>query len=319
MSSHPSFHTPIPSKKSISDSSISSSETKKSSPSSSDDINTLIDEHIEEAKVSCPVVLIKNFSDKYPTIDADTLFSEHSQVRLAITSEDTLIIKDMPSPPHEVANRFFERKFGRINSILSNGDEDSPILSFGSTTIRYGRFNRYEADSSYRNKFAPEYFDNQGRLIPGINIEIGYSESIGSLFTTANAYLQNSHVNMVISVKIVGRNDKAEELISFVHKRSVAEIFMEPPISFGRPLSDSTRATLASLINMEELIEVPEQGHSVIDGEDLYSIVIPRNILWMEAEHAQPVNAGDHRIYLYDMLRVLRNHKCLDEGIVIPN
>jgi hypothetical protein len=93
MSSLADKHTPLPLKRSISDSLTPSAEAKKSSPGSFDDIDELIADHIEQAEESCPVALVENFSVKYPNFNIDKLFSDHREVRLAITCEDTLILK----------------------------------------------------------------------------------------------------------------------------------------------------------------------------------------------------------------------------------
>jgi hypothetical protein len=315
MSSTTDPHTPLPLKRSISDSFTPSSEAKKSSPSSLKEIDGLIAAHIETAKVSCPVELLEHFSHNYSLVDLDNIFNDHREVRLAITSEDTLIIKDMPTPPHEVANRFFQNEFCRYNIDLT-GKPNRPMTSLGSTTTRYDDlWSRYEADSSFRNMHSPTRVDDRHRLIPSIIIEIGYSETINSLFRTANVYLGNPDIHIVISVKIVGSNDKAKELICFVHKRSPGGILLESAISFGLPMSEATRAAILPWLEGTPLIEVPNDYHSQI-RQDLYSIIIPHEILWVGVDEAiQPADASDYRIYLYDMLELLHDAQCLGEGI----
>jgi hypothetical protein len=122
---------------------------------------------------------------------------------------------------------------------------------------------------------------------------------------------------MVISLKIVGGNDMARELICFVHKRSRGEILFESAISFGLPMSCATRDAVSPWLEGTPLIEVRDGQHSQI-RQNLYSIVIPHEILWQGVDEAmQPVDARNCRIYLFDILELLHYAQCLGEGIAI--
>jgi Uma2 family endonuclease len=184
MSSTIDIHTPLTFKSSGPASFTPSAEAKKNSPTSLKEIDALIADNIETAEVSCPVILVEHFSRHYSFIDLDKLFSDHREVRLAITNDDKLIIKDMPTPLHELVNRFFQNEFASLNKDLS-GKSYLPMISLGSTTTRYDElYNRYEADSSFRNMHAPVHVDDRGQSIPSIVVEIGFSETIESLFQT---------------------------------------------------------------------------------------------------------------------------------------
>lgn len=109
-------HTSVLRKSLTLDRSLPSPEAKTRTRRSLDEINDLISSDV--AIVSCPVVVVNEFSTHYPKIDVDKLFSDHREVRLALTIEDNLIIKDLPTQPHEVVKRVMENKISSFNSIL---------------------------------------------------------------------------------------------------------------------------------------------------------------------------------------------------------
>jgi hypothetical protein len=174
---------------------------------------------------------------------------------IALRSGDIILV-EFPSSPHEAIIRGIEQMIGIYNGRISNR-HSKPIRSLGSARTKYGHGNVFEADISCTNGFIPPHgfpTDTRGAIIPTFVIEVGFSESLVSLCTTALAYLANEVVRMVVSIKLIGsfqqHHHNVTAMFCLVHEKDAVTnaIRVVHVINFGPPRIFS-RSFLQTLSN----------------------------------------------------------------------
>eukprot|EP01031_Cornospumella_fuschlensis_P027947 gene27947-33746_t len=191
-------------------------------------------------------------------------------------------------------------------------------------SVRYGPVNTcLESDESFANNFTrPEDVpkDPRGNVIPSIVFEVACSESYTSVQETASIYLENVHVQMIISIKVILREGFISQLYCFVHSR----VDNNPPfsvpikvISFG---PEAHRLSIQTIIHRTHVAEENFVGigrNVVLAGaddypaalqgnEDVFSAIIPEAAI----RYPRPVVPG-HPVLPPCVFRLLDIVECL--------
>jgi hypothetical protein len=162
----------------------------------------------------------------------------------AITVSNELIIRELPSSPHEAVITSIEFAVCAEN-IRRTGKHTAPLHCLRSRRTNYlSTLSRssYEADTSFRNMNIGDPPTERNRtLIESIIFEVGFSESIDSLVNTGFHYLSNIHVKIVISVKLIGSGNRVDEMVYIVQERDRrGQPIITRAVNFGPPLSEAT-------------------------------------------------------------------------------
>lgn len=242
--------------------------------------------------------------------------------KMALISSKVVII-EYPSEIHEWISREFNGCIIRYN-MHATGHHRTPLRSLGSTRVRYGPANTcLESDESLANGFTrPEDVpkDPRGNVIPSIVFEVACSESYTSVQETASIYLENVHVQMVISIKVILREGLISQLYCVVHSR----VDNNPPFSVPiKVISFGPEANPLSIQAILHRTHVAEEnfvgiGRNVVlagaddypaalqGNDDVFSVIIPEAAI----RYPLPV-VPDHPVLPPCVFRLLDIVECL--------
>jgi hypothetical protein len=245
-----------PSREIFTDSASYSLETKKASLEARENLLNMFDKVVRNCYdtgntefASYPVIVTKDLSE-YLGIDDQEDFlqalderSHSHKACYAITINNELIIRELPSSPHETTISSIEYTVCAEN-IRRTGEDRVPLSCLRSRRINYVSTSpsSYEADTSFRDMdIGDPPTDQNGTVIGSIIFEIGFSESIDSLIDTGFHYLSNENVKIVISVKLIGSGNRVDELIYIILERDRrGRQNITRAVNFGPPLCETT-------------------------------------------------------------------------------
>jgi hypothetical protein len=172
----------------------------------------------------------------------------------------------------------------------------------GSTTTQYGDRDVLETDLSFINGFIPLQDcprDDRGANIPTFIIEVGYSETYASLYSTARIYLANDAVRMVISIKLIGRfQNEVTGMICIIYEKDHANtIRISRVINFGAPsfhcvsIEAITRTTGYNLDQVEGIGFGYDGEYPFPRNHPTFSVIIPAGIVWYGVAEEVVMNA----------------------------
>lgn len=217
----------------------------------------------------------------------------HCRPRVALKN-GKIIFVEYPSPPHEIVLRCIEQRLGAFNEDIS--DSISLLFPLGSSRTIYGPGNVFETDCSFQNGFnQPQGYpkDARGATLPIFIIEVGFSESVTSLTSTAEIYLQNPVVQMVISIKLLGKYENnihnVHTMICLVHEKNPENqqsritrvINFGPPRQIRRLFVDSIENATNFPREHFEGVDFTYFGAYPFEGNHpTFSITVPSRIIW---------------------------------------
>jgi hypothetical protein len=176
----------------------------------------------------------------------------------AITGSNELIIRELPSSPHEAVITSIEFTICAEN-IRRTGKYTVPLHCLRSRRTNYLSTSRssYEADTSFRNmNIGDPPTDRNKTVIGSIIFEVGISESIDSLVNTGFYYLSNIHVKIVISVKLIGSGNRVDEMVYIVQERDRrGQPIISRAVNFGPPLCEATVASIQRCLSSRVRLE----------------------------------------------------------------
>jgi Uma2 family endonuclease len=235
-----SFSTPVKQKTVTSSQSLMTSgseETKKRTPpkKNTDIIDSICDVTRGNTKLAATCSDIESFMEITRCLERKKC---HKKLSFnSVTGE--IIVREVPSRPHEIVNRAIEKFITMYNHQLT-GDVEDPIESTGSTTFIFGD-RVLEPDSSFSNIHAP--FTIHGHPLPTIIVEIAFDEGWAGLVSNVNHYLQTETVRMVITIKLIGNpgENRINYFVCVLHTKQDDGSINVKVINFGKgPLHGST-------------------------------------------------------------------------------
>jgi Uma2 family endonuclease len=214
----------------------------------------------------------------------------HSKLSFDLATGE-IIVREVPSRPHETVNRAIEKIIGIYNHELT-GDCEDPIESTGSATFNFGE-RVLEPDSSFSNIHTPLPTDEHS--LPTIIVEIAFAEEWSHLVSNVKHYLQRETVRMVIVIKLIGSpsENKINYFVCILHIKEEDGTINVKVINFGKPLHASTVRSIRDLLNIS-----PEDHRFVGVGygyngpfpyptenltpDDMLTIEIPVGVIWYQ-------------------------------------
>lgn len=221
-------------------------------------------------------------------------------------------IKEAPSEPHEMVAGTLDNCFahfpGNSMQILR-----SPRIAYGSgPTV-------HETDCSYRNRFEPRVRTGNNVLMPAV-IGDGCSETERSLRETAEHYMRNDHVQMVISIKIVKRNDLVDAMVCIVHSKvgGRAGDHLQKIISFGPRLRSVDKERIVSCYHPDPGMCVGVDmgvAYPYVADNPLFIVQVPTQVIWMNVPEGTDIGDCNRTlpgaVHLHSILNDL-----IEDGLV---
>lgn len=232
-----------------------------------------------------------------------------------------LYIYEIPTAIHEAVVTAFIGGVMSLNITLSGSVHD-PFMILNSPILRFDN-GAMEPDFSFHNLLRPAAVDQY----PNVVVEVAYTESYDSVFSSVATYFSRPSVRVVIIVKLPHRRNqsagrrlisqmivcvyRAEDWHNNLHRACQA-------ISFGVQLHPITAAQIIARSGVEEKAFIGVGRHAnevrcIGPNIDQYQLMIPGEDLWYKfPEQNRPYPLPDLRIDLWYIKRYIR-----DTGAII--